>query len=111
MSDKGSQNNSVRAGYRRSRVEPVDPATISAPPPKSVSPYANAQDDSTSDETAKKKEGICKKLLRILFLILNIFIMILAVMMIFVGSIIWILFRESGLSIISVAGGAPLSTP
>ena len=110
MSDKGSQHGSIRAGYRRSRIEPVDPATISAPPPNAPSPNGQPRSSSTvSKKDEEKKEGICKKLMRVLFLFINIIFMSFAVMMIIFGVVLWIVFREAGLSILAVADGAPLS--
>lgn len=109
MADNISQADSVRAGYRRSRVEPIDPATISAPvksspnlaptPPRPASSIAS---------TKEQKEGICKKLMRGIFLMMNIFVLAVALLMIIMGSTLWIVFRGSGLSIVDVAQGAPL---
>lgn len=111
MSDKGSQHGSIRAGYRRSRIEPVDPATISAPPPNAPSPNGQPARSSSvaSKKDDEKKEGICKKIMRVLFLFINIIFMSFAVMMIILGVVLWIVFREAGLSILDVADGAPLS--
>jgi predicted phage tail protein len=109
MSDKGSQNGSIRAGYRRSRMEPVDPTTITAPPP-AVSPNGQTRPPSTGPKKEdEQKEGIFKKIVRVIFLVLNIIFMTFAILMIFTGVIIWIIFREAGLSILDVAGGLPLS--
>lgn len=112
MSDRGSQPSSVQMGYRRSRLEPVDPATIAAPPPKTKTPSTVASAPPTApgmDESPPRKEGICRKLLRILFLLLNIFIMIVAILLIIFGITLWIIFQQSGISIGDVAGGAALS--
>lgn len=107
MSDNNSVSGSVRAGYRRSRIEPVDPSTISAPKaptPPHTSPVPAAAKP-TEDE---HKEGICKKILRGIFLLLNIFVMTLAILMIIMGVTLWIIFRSSGMSILDVAGGASI---
>lgn len=111
ISDKGSQNGSIRAGYRRSRVEAVDPATISAPPPNAPSPNSQVRPASVSStkKEENKGEGILKKILRGIFLLLNMIFMTFAIMMIIFGAILWTIFREAGLSIIDVADGAPLS--
>lgn len=111
MSDKGSQNGSIRAGYRRSRMEPVDPVTISAPPPNAPSPNGQTRPPSTGPkkDEDEHKEGIFKKILRGIFLFLNIVIMAFAIMMLIMGVILWVIFREAGMSIVAVAGGAPLS--
>lgn len=111
ISDKGSQNGSIRAGYRRSRVEAVDPATISAPPPNAPSPNNQVRPASVSStkKEENKGEGILKKILRGIFLLLNMIFMTFAIMMIIFGAILWTIFREAGLSIIDVADGAPLS--
>ena len=110
MSDKGSQNGSIRAGYRRSRVEAIDPATISAPPPNAPSPNGQVRPASVSStkKEENKGEGIFKKILRGIFLLLNMIFMTFAIMMIIFGAILWTIFREAGLSIIDVADGAPL---
>lgn len=111
MSDKGSQHGSIRAGYRRSRMEPVDPATISAPPPNAPSPNGQTRPPSRgpTSEDKEKKEGIFKKILRGIFLFLNIVIMAFAIMMLIMGVVLWVIFREAGMSIMSVADGAALS--
>lgn len=110
MSDKGSQHGSIRAGYRRSRIEPVDPATITAPPPNAPSPNGQTRPPSTGPKKDdEKKEGIFKKILRGLFLFLNIVFMAFAIMMIIMGVVLWIIFRDAGMSILDVADGAPLS--
>ena len=113
MADNISQADSVRAGYRRSRVEPIDPATISAPVKSSPSLTAAAtapppRPGSSIASTKEYKEGICKKLLRGIFLLMNIFVLAVALLMIIMGSTLWIVFRGSGLSIVDVAQGAPL---
>lgn len=111
MSDKGSQNGSIRTGYRRSRIEAVDPATINAPPPNVPSPNGQVRPSSVaSQEEAKKKqgEGIFKKILRGLFLLLNMVFMSFAIMMIILGVVLWSIFRDAGLSILEVADGASL---
>lgn len=109
MSDKGSQHGSIRAGYRRSRMEPVDPATITAPP-NAPSPNGQTRPPSTGPQKEdKKKEGILKKILRVIFLLLNIVVMAFAIMMLITGVILWIVFREAGMSILDVAEGLPLS--
>ena len=105
MSDKGS----IRAGYRRSRMEPVDPTTISAPPP-AVSPNGETRPPSTGPKKDDSgKESVFKKICRVLFLFLNIVFMAFAIMMLITGVVLWIIFREAGLSIVNVAGGLPLS--
>ena len=110
MSDKGSQHGSIRAGYRRSRIEPVDPATISAPPPNAPSPNGQTRPPSTGPKKEdEKKEGIFKKILRVLFLFLKIVFMAFAIMLLIMGVVLWIIFRDAGMSIIDVADGAPLS--
>ncbi len=112
MADNTSQSGSVRAGYRRSRVEPIDPATISAPAKSSPTLAATQppppRPGSSIASHKEPKEGICKKLLRGIFLVLNIFFLAVAILMIIMGSTLWIVFRGSGLSILDVAGGAPL---
>ena len=115
MTDNISQAGSVRAGYRRSRVEPIDPATISAPVKNSPAlgtaspqPPAPQRPASSIASTKEQKEGICKKLMRVVFLLINIFILAIAILMIIMGSTLWIVFRGSGLSILDVAEGAPL---
>lgn len=105
MSDNNSVSGSVRAGYRRSRIEPVDPSTISAP--KAPTPPHNSPVLAKPQET-EQKEGICKKILRGIFLLLNIFVMTLAILMIIMGVTLWIIFRSSGMSILDVAGGASI---
>ncbi len=110
MADNVSQTDSVRAGYRRSRVEPIDPATISAPVKSSpvLAAASPPRPASSIASTKEQKEGICKKLMRVIFLVMNIFVLAVALLMIILGSTLWIVFRGSGLSIIDVAQGAPL---
>lgn len=116
MSDIASQAGSVRAGYRRSRIEPIDPATIHSPAGggggSGSQPTRSPQQRPASTIASAKeepKEGTCKKIMRVIFLLLNIFILAIAILMIIMGTTLWIVFRESGLSISEVAGGAPLS--
>ena len=110
MSDKGSQHSSIRAGYRRSRMEPVDPATISAPPPKSQTPNGETRPPSTNPKVEdEEKESGLRKTMRFFFLFLNIIFMSLGLFMVTMGAILWIVFRESGMSIADVAGGCALS--
>lgn len=106
MSDKGSQHGSIRAGYRRSRMEPVDPATITAPPPNASSPNGETRPPSAGPKKEEeKKESIIIKILRILFLFFNIVFMGFGIMMIIFGVVLWIVFRDSGMSIIDVLDG------
>ncbi len=110
MSENNSISGSVRAGYRRSRIEPVDPSTISAP--KAPPPPHNSPAPATAKPAEDgQKEGICKKILRGIFLLLNIFLMTLAILMIIMGVTLCIIFRSSGMSILDVAGGASLGKP
>lgn len=110
MSDKGSQHGSIRAGYRRSRMEPVDPTTISAPPPNAPSPNGPTRPPSTGPKNNdEKKEGVFKKILRVIFLLLNMVFMAFAIMMLIMGIFLWVIFRDAGVSILDVADGAPLS--
>lgn len=106
MSDKGSQHGSLRAGYRRSRMEPVDPATITAPPPNAPSPNSQTRPPSTGPKKEEeKKESIFIKIIRILFLFFNIIFMAFGIMMIITGVVLWIVFRDSGMSIFDVLSG------
>ena len=110
MSDKGSQHGSIRTGYRRSRMEPVDPTTIAAPPPNAPSPNGQTRPPSAGPKKDdEKKEGIFKKIIRVIFLFFNIVFMAFAIMMLIMGIVLWIIFRDAGMSIIDVADGAPLS--
>ena len=111
MSDKGSQQGSIRAGYRRSRIEPVDPATISAPPPNAPSPNGQSRSPSVTSksEDGEEKDSTIKIIVRIIFVFLNIVLMAFAIMMLLTGVILWIVFRDSGISVANVAGGLPLS--
>lgn len=109
MSDAGSHHSSIRAGYRRSRMEPVDPATISAPPPKSQTPNGETRPPSTNPRIDDaEKESVFRKILRFFFVFFNIIFMSLGFIMIMTGVVLWIVFRESGMSIADVAGGAAL---
>ena len=109
MSDKGSHHSSIRAGYRRSRMEPVDPASISAPPPKSLTPNGETRPPSTNPKIDdEEKESVLIKILRFLFVFFNIIFMSIGFLMIIMGVVLWIVFRESGLSITDVAGGCAL---
>lgn len=109
MSDKGSHHSSIRAGYRRSRMEPVDPATISAPPPKSVTPNGETRPPSTNPKLEEEgKESMLRKIMRFFFVFFNIIFMIIGMFMIMTGTVLWVVFRSSGLSITDVAGGCAL---
>ena len=106
MSEKGSQHGSIRAGYRRSRMEPVDPATISAPPPNAPSPNGQTRPPSAGPKKdIEKKESIIIKIVRILFLFFNIIYMGFGIMLIITGVVLWIVFRDAGMSIIDVLDG------
>lgn len=109
MSDVGSHHSSIRAGYRRSRMEPVDPASISGPPPKSQTPNGETRPPSTNPNIKdEEKESVFKKILRFFFVFFNIMFMSIGFLMITMGVVLWIVFRESGLSIADVAGGCAL---
>ena len=109
MSDKGSQHSSIRAGYRRSRMEPVDPASISAPPPKSQTPSGETRPPSANPKIeGEGKDSVLTTIMRFFFVFLNIIFMSIGIFMIIMGVILWIVFLESGLSITDVAGGCAL---
>lgn len=109
MSEKGSHHSSIRAGYRRSRMEPVDPAAISAPPPKTLTPNGETRPPSSNPNIEnEEKESTFKKIMRFLFVFFNVIFMFVGFMMIMSGVLLWIIFRESGLSITDVAGGCAL---
>lgn len=108
MSDKGSQHGSIRAGYRRSRMEPVDPGTITAPPPNAPSPNSQTRPPSTGPKKDdEKKEGIIIKIVRFLFLFFNILLLGFGIMLIITGVVLWIVFRDAGLSFFDVLEGTP----
>lgn len=108
MSDKGSQHGSIRAGYRRTRMEPVDPSSISAPPPNAPSPNGQTRPPSTGPKKDDdKEESIIIKIVRILFLFFNIIFMGIGIMMIITGVVLWIVFRDAGMSILDVLDGTP----
>lgn len=108
MSDKGSQHGSIRAGYRRSRMEPVDPTSITATPPNAPSPNGQTRPPSTGPKKEEeKKESVLIKIMRILFLFFNIIFMGFGIMMIISGVVLWIVFRDSGMSVFDVLDGTP----
>ena len=90
-------------------MEPVDPATISAPPPKSLTPNGETRPPSTNPNIEdEEKEGILKKIMRFFFVFFNIIFMSIGMLMIIAGVVLWIVFRESGMSITDIAGGCAL---
>ena len=59
-------------------------------------------------QTGREKESMLRKIMRFFFVFFNIIFMIIGMFMIMTGTVLWVVFRSSGLSITEVAGGCAL---
>jgi hypothetical protein len=116
MSEHGSSQ-SFKAGYRRSRLEPIDPAMLSGPtasPVRTSSPRSTggsrtpAHEGTEASDPQKQDTSTLTKVMKFMFILHNVLFLVCSIVAVIIASLLFYIFQSTGQSAKDICDGTAM---